>query len=194
MLGKWFNRKPEPEDPSTRLTNLLMSYATLLAQIQRQIEWNANNRSLPIVQIYLSELIQLNVLALLGGDPVIIGKLHKLSTAAMEAVCMLIEESGKDLKERMAEQFGENPDGPSKTSQEIRANFEDIMKGLNIPGINVDGTGVSKDNLNKKVEEKTKQVDDLKKKTTKKRKPKTPPEDKKDENKEKDNPSGDKTT
>ena len=172
MLGKWFNRKPESEDPSTRLTNLLMSYATLLAQIQRQIEWNANNRSLPIVQIYLSELIQLNVLALLGGDPVIIQKLHKLSTAAMEAVCMLIEESGKDLKERMAEQFGGNTEGPSKTSKEIKANFEDIMKGLNIPGINVDGTGISKDDLNKKVDEKTKQVDDLKKKITKKRKPK----------------------
>ena len=171
-----------------------MSYATLLAQIQRQIEWNSTNKSLPIVQIYLSELIQLNLLALLGGDVEIIQKLHKLSTAAMEAVCMLIEQSGKDLKEMMNEQFKEGVNGTSKTSQEIKSNFEDIMKGLNIPGINVNGTGVSNDDLKKKVDEKTKQVDDLKKKVTRKRKKKGSPEDKKDENKEKDNPPGDKAS
>jgi hypothetical protein len=73
------------------------------------------------------------------------------------------------------------------------------MKNINIPGNNIQGTGFSKDDVNKQLDEqikdKTKQVDDLKKKIVKKRKKKEPPtqqpEDKTDENKEKDNPSGD---
>jgi hypothetical protein len=179
-----------------------MSYATLLSYLQKQIEWSVANKSLPLHQIYLTEVIQLNILGLLGGDPALVQKLYNISTTAMDMICTIVEQSGKDLRDSVTDQMRERGlDVPPRSgSGEVpKSTFEDIMKNINIPGINIQGTGFSKDDVNKQLDEqikdKTKQVDDLKKKIVKKRKKKEPPtqqpEDKTDENKEKDNPSGD---
>ena len=169
-----FNRKKKPsEDDNVQQFNRLLETLTmLLIYVEKQCQLALTAGQVPLPQLYLIDLIYQRLSLLLAGDPELIKQFKSHTTKGISSILKALQE------------YSDDPEGSSLSG---KPTFEELMKGLNISGININDTGVdSPEDLKKKFEDKKKPPEpktDTDNKTE---------EEKKDEDKEKDNPSGSK--
>jgi len=185
-----FNKKKQPQgdDDVQQFNRLLENLIMLLLYVENQCQLALSLGQVPLPQLYLIDLIYQRLALLLGGDLELVKKFRAHTTEGISYILKALQD------------YRDNPEGSPLHNKDTKTTFEELMKGLNISGINVNGTGESQsekpktpDDLKKDLEIKKdnifdKFLKDKKSDIDKTEKPKD--NEKKDEDKEKDHPTG----